>query len=562
MATDRRVVAGLRALILAVLALAMSPPTALGSSPQLTRYPYLTDIAGTHATLNWATDRSSAVARLTWGAVGSETCTARAKSASKTSISVGSTPEYQWKARLSGLQPDTSYCYRVYLGPTGSDTDLLGSDSSPQFVTHPAPGAPTSFKFAVLGDWGYTTSQGNVYQAAVLDQLAASGARLALSTGDMAYNSGTQTNYGDLFQTGAEVSTVFGPDFWTVAGSSIPMYPALGNHGRNATFPLVWPQASVVANSGGRYQMETYCCLNGTSSKSYPSAWYAFDVGSARFYVLDATWSSSNVGTADEYANDYDYHWAPDRPEYQWLEHDLGTHPSAVKFAFFHYPLYSANATETSDTYLRGSASLEGLLSRYGVDIAFNGHAHIYQRNNPSDPSGLISYVTGGGGGKLQPVTKCAAVANVVAYAIGWSNSSSKGSSCGAAGKPTSIDQVYHYLLVSVDGNSVTVTPTDSAGRTFDVQTFTFPDTDPPVTRITKGAPMRTDKHKVKFKFTSNERNSTFECKIHKKPFKPCEPPKTVRRLREGKHKFKVRAVDPAGNVDPSPAKDKFRVVD
>ena len=28
-----------------------------------------------------------------------------------------------------------------------------------------------------------------------------------------------------------------------------------------------------------------------------------------------------------------------------------------------------------------------------------------------------------------------------------------------------------------------------------------------------------------------------------------------------GKHKFKVRAIDAAGNVDPSPAKDKFKVV-
>ncbi len=54
----------------------------------------------------------------------------------------------------------------------------------------------------------------------------------------------------------------------------------------------------------------------------------------------------------------------------------------------------------------------------------------------------------------------------------------------------------------------------------------------------------------------------TFECKIDKKPFKPCTPPKTVKNLDEGKHKFKVRAIDAAGNVDPSAAKDKFKVVD
>ena len=30
---------------------------------------------------------------------------------------------------------------------------------------------------------------------------------------------------------------------------------------------------------------------------------------------------------------------------------------------------------------------------------------------------------------------------------------------------------------------------------------------------------------------------------------------------KKGKHKFKVRAIDAAGNTDPSPAKDKFKVV-
>ncbi len=86
-------------------------------------------------------------------------------------------------------------------------------------------------------------------------------------------------------------------------------------------------------------------------------------------------------------------------------------------------------------------------------------------------------------------------------------------------------------------------------------------DIDPPKTTITKGAPNRIKRSKVKFKFESNEAGSTFECKVDKKPFKPCESPKKVKRLDQGKHKFKVRATDPAGNVDPTPDKDKFKVV-
>jgi hypothetical protein len=88
------------------------------------------------------------------------------------------------------------------------------------------------------------------------------------------------------------------------------------------------------------------------------------------------------------------------------------------------------------------------------------------------------------------------------------------------------------------------------------------PDTDPPETEITKGAPNKLDKHKVKFRFTSDEPGSSFECKIDKKPYKPCSSPKKLKRLDDGKHKFKVIATDEAGNTDPSAARDKFKVVD
>jgi len=33
---------------------------------------------------------------------------------------------------------------------------------------------------------------------------------------------------------------------------------------------------------------------------------------------------------------------------------------------------------------------------------------------------------------------------------------------------------VYHFLLVTVSGTTVTVTPTDEYGRTFDVVTYHF----------------------------------------------------------------------------------------
>jgi Calcineurin-like phosphoesterase len=455
--------------------------TAAAAAPQLQRRPYLTDLVGGAATVNFGTDRTSTRAIVRWGRSGAEPCTAHTVAAARTAITVAGTPRYQWKALLD-LASDASYCYRVYLAPSRAgqrEIDLLGSEPAPTFRTQVAPGSAQPFSFAVFGDWGAVGTSGtNAQQADVISRIASSGARFALTIGDNASPSGSQDNYGDLVHTGPNLSAVFGPQGWPVAGRSIALFPAIGNHGlqrSDANHPHLtnWPQDRAIAASGGRYVRETHCCLNGTTSTVLPSTWYAFTAGRARFYVLQAAWPDRLTGTSTPYGNDFAYHWAAGRAEREWLAADLAAHPQALKFAVLHYPMYSDNSTETSDTFLRGSNSLEGLLSRHGVDIAFSGHAHIYQRNlRPA--GGLVTYVTGGGGDRLQPIGArgCSALD---AYGIGWSNSAARGSRCGAAPVPTSVAQVHHFLLITVHADgSVTVAPTDSRGRTFDVVTYGF----------------------------------------------------------------------------------------
>ena len=140
--------------------------------------------------------------------------------------------------------------------------DLLGTNPSPQFTTlQPASGtAPLTFD--VLGDWGDTTNSGNnttgavnQNQAGVDAHLAASGAQFVLSTGDVAYPGGTQTEYGDLNQTGVNVSAVFSPSYWAIPGESIPYFAISGNHGLNSTFISDWPESATAAAAGGEYGM-------------------------------------------------------------------------------------------------------------------------------------------------------------------------------------------------------------------------------------------------------------------------------------------------------------------
>jgi hypothetical protein len=463
------------ALMLAV-GLSVVPDRALGApSSSLTRYPYLTDLVGGSVTVNWATARTSSVTGwVKWGRADSGSCNpTTAVAATKTSITVNSVSQHQWKATLA-LAPDTRYCYRVFLG-SSPQTDLLGSDPSPEFTTQLPAGSSQPFSFAVFGDWGQAGSGGsNPDQANLMQRLAASGARFAVSTGDIGYPSGSQTNYGDLQQTGSSKSGVFGPQFWAVPGRSLALFPAAGNHAPNSTFLTNWPQPQAVAGSGGRYQMETYCCLNGTSSTSYASAWYAFDAGNARFYVLHAAWDGGNLGTGTQYKNDYDYHWTPGSAQYQWLRDDLAAHAATpLKFAVLHYPLYSDQSSQSSDAFLQGAGSLEGLLNDHGVDLAFAGHAHVYQRNLKPHADGLVTYVTGGGGASLASMGT-SGCSPTDAYGIGWKPSEGTGGACGAAPVPDSPTRVYHFLLVRVDGTRVTVTPTDELGRTFDTVTYDF----------------------------------------------------------------------------------------
>jgi hypothetical protein len=82
-----------------------------------------------------------------------------------------------------------------------------------------------------------------------------------------------------------------------------------------------------------------------------------------------------------------------------------------------------------------------------------------------------------------------------------------------------------------------------------------------PETTIAKGPRARSHKRTAKFRFVSSEAGSTFQCRLDKKPFKPCRSPKKYKRLKPGKHVFQVRAIDPAGNRDKTPATQRFRVL-
>lgn len=541
-------------LLLAAAALA-APAQASGVfSAHLSRAPYLTDLVMVHVNVNWATDQTATTGSLQWGPVSGGVCTlsnTMAATRNSSAITVGAVKEYQWKASPP-LPSQGTYCYRPFL----ASTDLLGSAVSPQFTTQVAAGDTTPYSFDVFGDWGYDHAGFNADQANLYAQIAASGARFAVTVGDNGYPSGSQLNYGDLNQTGNDVSAIFGPSYWTVPGSSIPLFNTVGNHGVSSkahTDIVTWTQNQAASSSGGSYGNDTYQCCGATGPVTYGDDWYAFDAGPARFYVLDSAWGDTNGGSTSPYAQDYANHWDPSKPEYKWLLADLQAHASVMKFAFSHYPFYSDSPSQGSDPFMTAvqpgaSQSIENLLGQYGVKIVFNGHAHFYERNTPSAPGMPVSYVSGGGGAVLQPIG--GPCSSKDAYGLGWSPTKLQGTACGSAPVPTSASQVFNFLKVTVNGTSVTVTPTDELGRTFDQKTYDFT---PVVHTYIDSAPAAsTNVASASVSFHSNAAGATFACALDGASPSACTSPATYPALPDGTHTFSVAATA-NGTTDSSP---------
>jgi subtilisin-like proprotein convertase family protein len=95
----------------------------------------------------------------------------------------------------------------------------------------------------------------------------------------------------------------------------------------------------------------------------------------------------------------------------------------------------------------------------------------------------------------------------------------------------------------------------DTAGNlgTSATSTFTI-DTAAPNTSIGAGPEGTLNSTDALFEFTSTEADSSFECRLDGGGFAACSSPKSYTGLSEGPHTFEVRATDPAGNTDGSPA--------
>ena len=87
-------------------------------------------------------------------------------------------------------------------------------------------------------------------------------------------------------------------------------------------------------------------------------------------------------------------------------------------------------------------------------------------------------------------------------------------------------------------------------------------DTTPPETKITAAPPDPSGSSTASFSYESNEAGSSFQCSLDGASFATCPAGgATYTGLTNGSHAFRVQAVDPSGNIDPTPAGHTFTVV-
>ncbi len=287
----------------------------------------------------------------------------------------------QENAHMSELTPGTIHCYEL-LSAAG---DVVFGPYG--FRTAPEPGGAERIDFIVFGDSG----GGGPDQLAVSSQLTTVPIHFVLHTGDVAYMNGTL----EQFET-----TYFGMyESWL---QSFPVFLASGNHDYETADAGPFREVFALPENAGSEGRER---------------WYSFDWGPVHVAVLD-----TEVSSAAQAA---------------FLEADLASTDRPWRIVVAHKGPYTSGYHGPNATFRE---LYEPLLVRYGVQIAFTGHDHHYERSHPID--GVTYIVTGGGGMSTRPVSPTA----TTAFA----------------------EDVLHFVYASIEGDRLRVHAIDGEGKEFD----------------------------------------------------------------------------------------------
>lgn len=198
---------------------------------------------------------------------------------------------------------------------------------------------PDSIRFAVVGDNG--TADNSEYQVGEqmqrVQQISKFG--FVIMLGDNLYGGSSAGDYASRFER----------PYKALLDGGVLFYASLGNHDDQNEISYAG------FHMGGR-------------------RYYTHTEGNVEFFVLDSNYM--------------------DGAQLDWLQQELQKSVVPWKIAYFHHPLYSSGKTHGSSRDLR--TVLEPILDKYGVNIVFSGHDHVYERVHPQN--GILYFVMGSSG--------------------------------------------------------------------------------------------------------------------------------------------------------------------
>jgi hypothetical protein len=242
----------------------------------------------------------------------------------------------QWQAAVSGLEPDTDYCYQLVEGGAA----VHGG----HFRTPPRPGDGAPVRFVAIGDSG----NGGADQRAVRDQMKTVPFDFMIHLGDLAYDNGTPLQLERFFF-----------EVYADLLEDVPVFPASGNHEYETDGAAAFRDAFVLPENGGPAGLER---------------WYAYDWGDVHFVVLD----TERIGATQA----------------DWLEADLAANRLPWIIVYLHRPPFSSGEHGSNRDAQRFFVPV---FTRHQVPLVLAGHDHDYERSKPIDG---VTYVVSGGGGR------------------------------------------------------------------------------------------------------------------------------------------------------------------
>jgi len=344
---------------------------------------------------------------------------------------------------ISGLKPDTEYKYIVEVngevwarderrdwvsGGDSSGLDLLGKSYNNSFRTFPDPARPAQpFTFAVIGDFGVgirkekeTRRQRRIAEA-LEKAVDEHDVRLILTTGDNIYRTGAFLKvFGG--QTGDEDDdwyfTYYQPYRYVI--NRVPAFPTIGNHDADETEErddrtqlvdnFYLDQRIAGEEAAGRASVD-------------PGLFYRFRYSSEVEFICIDTSKEPSVFDKRLFAH-------PKHQEFLKSAFPKAGAAPGWRIPFCHHPPFCAGPQHHNTD---GMDDLIKLFEQAGVRLVLSGHEHQFQHSRANG----VDYIVSGASGKVR-VGKPDKFAK--ARTVSWA-------------------AAFHFLLITVDGNQLTIRP-------------------------------------------------------------------------------------------------------